>query len=120
MSEGSSDDGKESLQFHNCGIIDDEIWFYGRISLHFMSSLPTTFFSLQNRSPSTTIDNHLKLLHVSIFKLYFTPTMSFYYQYFINIIFILLEMRVTKTCEDCMSVEKRMENMKRQRERDAT
>lgn len=47
---------------------------------------PRLFFSLQNRSPSTTIDNHLKQLHVSIFKLYFTPTMSFYYQYFINII----------------------------------
>lgn len=73
--------GMKSLQFHNCGIIDDDIWFYYRISLYFISFLP-----------GMPVDkNHLKLPHVSIFKLYCHLTMSYYwyYQYFINIIFIL-------------------------------
>lgn len=77
-----------SLQFHNCGIIDDDIWFYYRISLYFMSFLPSISFM---KMPAD--ENHLKLLHVSIFKLYCHLTMShyWYYQYFINIIFIPLE-----------------------------
>jgi hypothetical protein len=38
--EGSADGREKSLEFHNCGIIDDNIGFYGRISLYFISLLP--------------------------------------------------------------------------------
>ena len=81
--EGSADSGMKSLQFHNCGIIDDNIWFYDRISLFFMS------FSLPEKK-SRHIRPHETVRGSSSIFQFETLTMTFYwyYQFFINIIFI--------------------------------